>query len=224
MKEAVYCIRSAALSHQGQQSIQPFTAAYLPAVKVVATVIATILAFLCTVFLPSQSFASQQPDPELKQRLLSAVNTHHGFKDRFDADVWLTDMSGRLKRYIKDDETRMKLLINIHKEASIADLNPQLVIAVIHVESGFDRFALSRVGAQGYMQVMPFWKKELGRTNDNLMNEATNLRYGCTILKYYIDKEKGDWQRGLARYNGSLGRTKYPEKVFKFMDKYWQVN
>lgn len=185
--------------------------------------------FICALFFISAlsssiTSASQQPDPELKQRLLSAVNTHHGFKDRFDADVWLTDMSSRLRRFIKDDETRMKLLINIHKEASIADLNPQLVMAVIHVESAFNRFALSHVGAQGYMQVMPFWKKELGRINDNLMNEATNLRYGCTILKYYIDKEKGNLQRGLARYNGSLGRTKYPEKVFKFWDKYWQVN
>lgn len=186
-------------------------------------VFCVILIALSTL-LPSITSASQQPDPELKQRLLSAVNSNHGFKDRFDADVWLTDMSSRLKRFIKDDQTRMELLINIHKEASIAELNPQLVMAVIHVESAFDRFALSRVGAQGYMQVMPFWKKELGRTNDNLMNEATNLRYGCTILKYYIDKEKGNLQRGLARYNGSLGRTKYPEKVFKFWDKYWQVN
>lgn len=188
------------------------------------SILLSLLFTALTALVSSTALASQQPDPELKQRLLSAVNSDHGFKDRFDADVWLTDMSARLKRYLPDDETRMRLLINIHKEASIAELNPQLVMAVIHVESGFNRFALSRVGAQGYMQVMPFWKKELGRVNDNLMNEATNLRYGCTILKYYIDKEKGNLQRGLARYNGSLGRTKYPEKVFRFWDTYWQVN
>lgn len=185
--------------------------------------IKVILLFF-TLLVSNTLHASHQPDPELKQRLLSAVNNEHGFKDKFDAEVWLTDMSSRLRGFIKDDETRMRLLINIHKEASIADLNPQLVMAVIHVESAFDQFALSYVGAQGYMQVMPFWKNELGRSSDNLMNESTNLRYGCTILKYYIDKEKGNLQRGLARYNGSLGRTKYPEKVFKFWDKYWQVN
>lgn len=188
------------------------------------SVAAFILCLLFGLAISSQTSANQTPDPELKQRLLAAVNTEHGFKDRFDADVWLTDMSARLKRFIKDEETRLQLLINIHREASIAELNPQLVMAVIHVESAFDQFALSRVGAQGYMQVMPFWKKELGRVNDNLMNEATNLRYGCTILKYYIDKEKGNLQRALARYNGSLGKTKYPEKVFRFQDKYWQVN
>jgi hypothetical protein len=183
--------------------------------------------FLLPLFLsvlPQETYAASTPDPELKQRLLTAVSTNHGFKDKFDADVWLTDMSARLRRFIKDDKTRMNLLINIHKEASLAGLDPQLVMAVIHVESAFDRFALSYVGAQGYMQVMPFWKKELGRVSDNLMDESTNLRYGCTILKYYIDKEKGNLQRGLARYNGSLGRTKYPEKVFKFWDKYWYFN
>jgi len=206
--------RSSALLLEGQSRLNN---------KVHASIRA--LSFLVLSLLISNTLhASQQPDPELKQRLLSAVNNEHGFKDKFDAEVWLTDMSSRLKRFIKDDETRMRLLINIHKEASIADLNPQLVMAVIHVESAFDRFALSYVGAQGYMQVMPFRKNELGRSSDNLMDESTNLRYGCTILKYYIDKEKGNLQRGLARYNGSLGRTKYPEKVFKFWDKYWQVN
>ena len=74
------------------------------------------------------------------------------------------------------------------------------------------------------MQVMPFWKKELGRKGDNLINASTNLRYGCTILKHYLDREKGDWIRALARYNGSLGRTKYPEKVMNFWQKYWFVD
>ena len=187
----------------------------------------SLLALLLCLLLPALASASQTPkhlDPELKQRLLSAMDTKNGFKDRFDADVWLTDMGARLKRYMPDDQTRLQLLLDIHREASIAKLNPQLVLAVIHVESGFDRFALSWVGAQGYMQIMPFWKNELGRSDDNLMHTETNLRYGCTILKYYIDMEKGNLQRGLARYNGSLGRTKYPEKVFRFWDRYWKVN
>ena len=188
--------------------------------------VSTLVLTLLLLFLSQASVsASQQPsDPELKQRLISAMNSDHGFKDRFDADVWLTDMSARLKRYLPNDEVRIQLLLDIHREASASKLNPQLVLSVIHVESGFDQFALSRVGAQGYMQIMPFWKNELGRSDDNLMHINTNLRYGCTILKFYIDKEKGNLQRGLARYNGSLGRTKYPEKVFKFWDRYWRVN
>ena len=97
------------------------------------------------------------------------------------------------------------------------------MLAVIHTESAFDRFAISSVGAQGYMQVMPFWKNEIGRSEDNLTLAETNLRYGCTILSFYINKEKGNLTRGLARYNGSLGQTWYPEKVMNFWDNYWFV-
>jgi hypothetical protein len=182
-----------------------------------------IFCFSLLLSLPAHSSATIT-DPELKKKLLTAVKQDYGFRDQFDAEVWLTDMSARLRRYISDEEIRLHLLANVHREAKASGLNPQLVLAVIHVESGFDRFALSYVGAQGYMQIMPFWKNEIGRPDDNLMSTLTNLRYGCTILKHYIDKEKGNLQRGLARYNGSLGRTKYPNKVFKFWDKYWQVN
>jgi len=154
---------------------------------------------------------------------MKTVNDADSFHDRFDAEVWLVDMSGRLKRYIKDTEQRLTLLKKVHAEAQRAGLEPELVMSVIHVESAFDRFAISYVGAQGLMQVMPFWKKEIGRPDDNLTNMQTNLRYGCTILKHYIDKEKGNLIRALARYNGSLGRTKYPEKVLQFWEKYWFV-
>lgn len=169
--------------------------------------------------------SNQKPvDPALKQALAKAVADADSFGDKFDAQVWLVDMSARLKRFIKDPEKRLKLLRMVHQEATRADLSPELVISVIHVESAFNPYAVSYVGAQGLMQVMPFWKKELGRGDDNLINLATNLRYGCTILKHYLKREKGDWIRALARYNGSLGRTKYPEKVMNFWQKYWFVD
>lgn len=168
----------------------------------------------------------QQPliDPVLKDALAKAVADADSFDDEFEAQVWLVDMSARLKRYIKDPEERLQLLRMVHKEATRADISPELVISVIHVESAFNSYAVSYVGAQGLMQVMPFWKKELGRTDDNLINTSTNLRYGCTILRHYLNREKGDWTRALARYNGSVGRTKYPEKVMNFWQKYWFVN
>lgn len=163
-------------------------------------------------------------DQELKHALAKAVANADSFDDEFEAQVWLVDMSARLKRYIKDPEERLHLLRMVHKEATRAEISPELVISVIHVESAFNSYAVSYVGAQGLMQVMPFWKKELGRGDDNLIDTNTNLRYGCTILKHYLDREKGDWTRALARYNGSLGRTKYPEKVMNFWQKYWFVN
>jgi soluble lytic murein transglycosylase-like protein len=163
-------------------------------------------------------------DQELKQALANAVADADSFDDEFDAQVWLVDMSARLKRYVKKPEERLQLLRMVHKEATRAKISPELVISVIHVESAFNSYAVSYVGAQGLMQVMPFWKKELGRKGDNLINSSTNLRYGCTILKHYLDREKGDWIRALARYNGSLGRTKYPEKVMNFWQKYWFVD
>lgn len=163
-------------------------------------------------------------DPELRAALMDAVNNTESFADEFDAQVWLVDMSGRLQKRMPDNKKRMAFLSLVHSEATRAGLSPELVLSVIQVESAFDRFAISRVGAQGYMQVMPFWKKEIGRPDDNLMHPATNLRYGCTILKHYLDKEKGDWTRALARYNGSLGRVKYPEKVMLTWERHWFVN
>ncbi|WP_020409406.1 lytic transglycosylase domain-containing protein [Hahella ganghwensis] len=165
----------------------------------------------------------QQPDPELRKTLIKTVNETESFVDRFDAEVWLVDMSTRMERYIKDPKDRLEFLKLVHLEASRADLSPELVLSVIHVESLFNRFAISRVGAQGFMQVMPFWKEEIGRPGDNLMSTSTNLRYGCTILKHYLDREKGNLIRALARYNGSLGKTWYPEKVMNAWERYWFV-
>lgn len=160
-------------------------------------------------------------DPELRQRLITAVQQANSFDDRFHAEVWLLDMSTRLSIRVEDLETRLKLLRSIHREATRAELPPELVMAVIDIESRFDRFAISRSGAQGLMQVMPFWLDEIGHEGDNLMDVDTNLRMGCTILKYYLDMEKGHLRRALARYNGSLGRWVYPDKVIRVLNKHW---
>lgn len=178
---------------------------------------------LCTA--PGVGAVSQSPpvDPELRALLMEAVSQADSFSDAFDAQVWLLDMSTRLRRYIPDEQERLRFLRLVHREARRADLKPDLVLAVIHVESLFDRYALSRAGAQGIMQVMPFWKAELGRDDDNLIDLATNLRYGCTILKYYLDLEKGNLRRALARYNGSLGSHRYPDKVQDYWYQFWYV-
>ncbi|WP_304640861.1 lytic transglycosylase domain-containing protein [Pseudomonas sp.] len=169
------------------------------------------------------NIANQPVDQELKAQLMQAVAEADSFNDRFDAEVWLLDMSTRMQRYIPNERERLYFLRQVHSQATRAGLKPDLVLAVIHVESLFDRFALSRAGAQGVMQVMPFWKHELGRPDDNLIDLATNLRYGCTILKYYLDKEKGDLRRALARYNGSLGSHVYPDRVQDYWYRYWYV-
>jgi soluble lytic murein transglycosylase-like protein len=173
----------------------------------------------------SPALAEVQPDPELRRLLLEAVSASDSFEHPFDAEVWLADMADRLERYapkaLPDRKERLQFLRLVHSEASRARVPPELVLSVIEVESKFDRFAVSRAGAQGYMQVMPFWLKELDRPYDNLFHAPTNLRMGCTILKYYLDREKGDLVRGLARYNGSTGRAKYSHKVLDALSLRW---
>lgn len=183
-----------------------------------------LILFLPLVLLISSTTNAQQIDSELRTLLKDTINQADSFGDRFDAEVWLVDMSGRLKRFVKDDKRRLELLRAVHREATRANLQPELVLSVIQIESYFDHYALSYVGARGLMQVMPFWKKEIGRPDDNLMDIDTNLRYGCTILSYYLKKEKGDMIRALARYNGSLGKTKYPEKVLLAWERRWYTN
>ena len=165
--------------------------------------------------------ASTEDESQLRLLLRQAIESADSFKDRFDAEVWLVDMSKRLKKIMPDRKERIELLKAVHREATRTDLHPELVLAVIHIESRFDRFAISRAGAQGLMQVMPFWLKEIGHADDNLVDLQTNLRMGCTILKYYLDKEKGDLIRGLARYNGSAGTRKYADKVLSVLRTHW---
>jgi len=165
--------------------------------------------------------ASGEVDPALRELLRTAANESDSFADRFDAVVWLTDMSRRLERKLPDANFRVELLKNVHYEATRADLAPELVLSVIQIESNFDVFAISSAGARGLMQVMPFWLKEIGRPGDNLFKVQTNLRYGCTILRYYLDMEKGDRMRALSRYNGTR-ETRYASSVFRMLYGPWR--
>jgi soluble lytic murein transglycosylase-like protein len=169
--------------------------------------------------------APLEPDPELRQALLRAVDAADSFDHRYDAEVWLSDMSDRMARYapnaIPDAQERLQFLQLVHREARRAQVPPELVLSVIEIESRFDRFAISKAGALGYMQVMPFWLAELDRPYDNLFNAPTNLRMGCTILKFYLDREKGDLIKALARYNGSTGKAGYSHKVLNALSRRW---
>lgn len=164
---------------------------------------------------------STEFDPELSRLLQEAIESDYGFEDRFAAQVWLLDMSNRLKRFVKNSETRIAILKQVHYEASRVNIAPELVLSVIEVESAFDEFAISVAGARGLMQVMPFWLDEIGLSDKNLFKIRTNLRMGCTILRYYLDIESGNLTRALARYNGSLGKYKYPNKVLKALNTRW---
>jgi soluble lytic murein transglycosylase-like protein len=169
----------------------------------------------------AQAATTERPDDDLRRILLRAVQSSDSFADRFDAEVWLTDMSRRLDNRVPDPAERLEILKTAHYEAKRADLPPELVLAVIDVESNFDRFAISHAGARGLMQVMPFWLDEIGRPDDDLFDIRTNLRMGCTILRHYLEREKGDRVRALARYNGSVGKTWYPQRVFKALARRW---
>ena len=182
--------------------------------------IACLAALLASV-LPLTAAGEMAADPELREALIAAVSEADSFDDRYHAEVWLADMSRRLARQVEDPEERMGILTRVHYEAARVDLPPELILAVIDVESNFDRYAISVAGALGLMQVMPFWKDEIGRPNDNLNRIDTNLRYGCTILRHYLDKEKGDLRRALGRYNGSLGKRKYPNLVIDKLSYKW---
>jgi soluble lytic murein transglycosylase-like protein len=162
-------------------------------------------------------------DEAFRDQLRQAIESADTFVDKFDAEVWLKDMSGRLSErasHIPRSE-RLDILTLVHREASRNNLSPQLVLAVIQVESNFDRFAISRAGAQGLMQVMPFWKNEIGHSDDNLFDPATNLRYGTAILRIYMEREKQNIRTALARYHGSYPKDYYANRVVKAWQSRW---
>jgi soluble lytic murein transglycosylase-like protein len=174
--------------------------------------------------MPASTAVPAEPapvDPELRAKLVKAVSETDSFPDRFDGEVWLSDMSRRLEKRIPNVDTRLELLRRLHQEATRAELLPELVIAVIEIESNFNAFAISDKGARGLMQVMPFWLKEIGRPGDSLFRVQTNLRYGCTILKHYLDKEKGNLNLALRRYHGSLRDQLYPAKIDRALKTRW---
>lgn len=140
-----------------------------------------------------------------------------------DAQAWIAKMLPRISRFVADPKFARELLVTAHYEAKRAGLEPEMVLAVIDVESKFRKYAVSSAGARGYMQVMPFWVKEIGKPNEhNLFHLRTNLRFGCTILRHYLDIEKGNMFRALGRYNGSLGKPEYPGLVMSAYEKRWK--
>lgn len=171
--------------------------------------------------------AQAQDDPAERDALRSfldaTINASSSFEDRYAAEVWLVDMSARLEPLVSEADERLRLLRQIHAAATRSSLPPELVLAVIEVESHFDRFAISRVGAQGLMQVMPFWKDEIGRPDDNLTDNLTNLDYGCRILQFYLQREDGELYRALAAYNGSSGSRVYGDKVKEAWETRWRT-
>ncbi|MEP5763475.1 MAG: transglycosylase SLT domain-containing protein [Halieaceae bacterium] len=181
------------------------------------------LALLLALLPWSTSANTPSEHDQLRDFLDLAINRADSFQDRFDAEVWLVDMSARLEGYVPEASARLRLLEDVHRFSRQSELPPELVLAVIEVESHFDRFAVSRVGAQGLMQVMPFWKNEIGRPEDNLTDIRTNLSYGCRILQFYLQQEEGRLTTALARYNGSAGSRVYSDKVEAAWRSNWKM-
>jgi soluble lytic murein transglycosylase-like protein len=191
----------------------------LAAFTLIAT-LATAAAALGQSAIPGD--ARSGADPRLREILITAVGETSSFEDRFAAEVWLSDMSRRLSRQVPDASERLEILKIVHHEATRSNVAPELVLAVIDVESGFDRYAISSASALGLMQIMPFWVKELGRNDKNLLFDIRlNVLLGCQILKYYLDMEHGDLVRGLGRYNGSLGKRGYADRVIDRLRTKW---
>jgi len=181
------------------------------------------------VFWSHQAWAgAQQYEPlaaSVQAALHAAISDRAAPEPRFDSIEekidWLTEMSRRLEKRMPDRAARLEFLKTVRYEAQRAGLDPQLVLGLIQVESGFRKHVVSSAGARGYMQVMPFWVRLIGSPDSNLFHLRTNLRFGCTILRHYLDIENGDLFRALGRYNGSLGRPEYPNLVRATWEGRW---
>ncbi|MDO8207079.1 MAG: lytic transglycosylase domain-containing protein [Gallionella sp.] len=195
----------------------------------VACILHPASSILLVALLASNAFAGAQSAAPLSASVRAVLQRSvsdqaapkPAFATQADADMWLNDMSHRLEKRLPDKNYRTDFLSTVHYEATRAGLDPQLVLGLIEVESGFKKYAVSSAGARGYMQVMPFWVKEIGTTEQDLFHLRINLRYGCTILRHYLDIEKGDLFRALGRYNGSLGRPEYPNMVRAAWHGHW---
>jgi len=185
---------------------------------------APLIALLLLAALPAAARADRQMDPELRGVLADALQPADCFADRYERAVWFAFMEPRLSRYVKDGVEREQILHHVHCEARRVDVPPELVLAVMDVESRFDRYAVSSAGAVGLMQVMPFWPGELGMSNEQLIRIPDNVRMGTTILGYYLRKERGNYQRALQRYNGSLGRPTYSDLVIDRLLSRWRYD
>jgi soluble lytic murein transglycosylase-like protein len=190
------------------------------------------LAALAALLVPLQALAGAQQYEKLTEPMRQRLSGWAGdrpaprlqFRHSDQGQRWIAEMSARLEGSMPDRQQRLELLRTIHFEAVRARLDPQLVLGVIDVESRFRKYAVSKAGARGYMQVMPFWTGEAGRPRDNLFSLRTNLIYGCWILRHYLDMENGDYFRALGRYNGSLGQPEYPRLVLSAWKGRWKYN
>jgi soluble lytic murein transglycosylase-like protein len=182
--------------------------------KVAAAALGLCLA--ATLLAPGPARADQQQDPELKAVVQRAISEAECFTDHYDSAVWYTLMEPRLRRIVKDKQERLDILKQVYCEThrpGETRLPPGLVMGVMEVESRFDRYAVSSAAAVGLMQVMPFWPERLGMRRYELVRIAPNIRMGCAILRFYLRYEHNDVRKALARYNGSIGRRDYPDKV-----------
>jgi len=160
----------------------------------------------------------------LSRAISDQTGSLHAFDNDSEARLWLADMSRRLERRMPDAQLRSEFLMTVHYEALRSGLDAQLVLGLIQVESAFRKYAVSSAGARGFMQVMPFWTGVIGQDDHNLFHLRTNLRYGCVILRHYVDIESGNLFRALGRYNGSLGKPDYPNLVVRAWSSHWQYD
>ncbi len=185
------------------------------------------LVLLCALAAPLQAAApaglSAEEFAALRSELAAVLADTDPGHDRFDAEVWLHAADRALEPFLRDADERLALLGVVWDEANRHGIDPEFALAVMEVESTFDRFAVSTAGAQGLMQVMPFWKRELGRDEDNLTDPRTNVRYGMTILAHYLDRERGDAVRALTRYHGDRRDLSYPERVYRAWNRHWRT-
>lgn len=185
---------------------------------------------IATLLLAPATYAGGQREEALSANVRSSLQrgladtpiTRTAFSNVADETAWLKEMSRRLAKRMPDEAERLEFLTTLHWEASRAGVDPQLLLGLIQVESGFRKYAVSPVGARGYTQVMPFWVKAIGNPEHNLFQLRTNLRYGALILRHYIDIERGDLYRALGRFNGSLGRPEYPNLVVGAWKRHWE--
>jgi soluble lytic murein transglycosylase-like protein len=189
----------------------------------------TSIGLLVALLLTQPAFAGAQREEALSANARASLQrgladtpvTRTAFSNLADEAAWLKEMSRRLAKRMPDEAERLEFLTTLHWEASRAGVDPQLMLGLIQVESGFRKYAVSPVGARGYTQVMPFWTKAIGNPDHNLFQLRTNLRYGALILRHYINIERGDYYRALGRYNGSLGRPEYPTLVVGAWKRHW---
>ena len=186
--------------------------------------LAVLLALTASLALVTEVRADQQRDPELKDLLQRIIGSSDCFTDKYESEVWHKSMEPRLTQFVPTHEARVEILDHVYCEAKrdpALQIPPDLVLALMEVESRFDRWAVSPAGAVGLMQVMPFWPRQLGVQNQ-LVRVAPNIKMGCEILRYYLRAENHNWQRALARYNGSVGRNTYPALVMQRWQRAWR--